>query len=129
MGNNIDPYRSPSEAEAGGSSFESFEGWTNSRLLALFFLPSTLFAGFIGVAWWYRHFRDQTIPEHLGFLALFLIVTSMIAVSLFTAYLNKLRQQSGWGSMVLVSVIYFIAEIFSIFLAFAVVWILASLTS
>jgi len=125
MSNSNDPYRSPSEAEAGGSSFESFEGWTNGRLVALFFLPVTILFAFFVLDLFYHRVLRMTVPDGYGELLGILLISAIIGVSIFAAFLNKDRQQAGWGTMILMTFVYLIAEIFSVFLAIAAIVVLA----
>ncbi len=91
-------------------------------MVALFFLPSIAFVGITILLAANRHFG--VLGQFLGlgsfgFMTIFAVLA--LVVSVFSAHINRCRQQSSQGSFILMILVYLIAQIFALFLTIAVI--------
>ena len=112
MISDTNPYETPDESRANLPTVSRYDGWSNLRLIALFFVPAiVLIATFVVVI--------VIKGNIIMFLGLGLSILLALAVSILSAYIHTSRQTAGKRTLILFSVVYFFAQAFAIFLCLA----------
>lgn len=105
------PYESSDDHDAELKQIPPFSNWTTPRMVALFFLPWLgLFMTLLG------DFLKIPPLVNIGFL---FCGCSALVISIFSARVDQRRQNAGWPTLLLMSLVHLIAQTFSIFLAIA----------
>lgn len=117
MTTDTNPYQAPGEAELTEDGAPRFENWSNSRLVVLFFLPSfILVLALITIRVTHQFILGGVI----------LAVLASIGVSVLSAHIHTVRQESHWGTFALFSFVYLIAQTFALMLSTATLWVLVT---
>jgi|TARA_B110000914_G_scaffold152697_1_gene133954 hypothetical protein len=128
MSRKPNPYQTPEDGDSDQSELQPFQKWNDRRMVALFFLPSIAFAGIIILLVTNRHFGvlGQFLSwGSLGFMTIFAVLA--LVVSVFSAHINRCRQQSSRGSFILMIFVYLIAQVFALFLTIAVIVVIGQI--
>lgn len=110
-----DPYESPDGGDFDLGEIDPFHSWTTRKMVVLFFLPSLgLVISAIG--------GIHMIPLFFigGFIA---CGCGALTVTIFSALVHQRRQSAGWGTFLLMVLVYLIAQIFALFLAIVLITI------
>ncbi|MCX8238769.1 MAG: hypothetical protein OSB05_08115 [Akkermansiaceae bacterium] len=121
MSEEPNPYQAPREGDSDQSDLQPFHGWTDRWMVGLFFLPSLALIGLIGLMVLLGK-AGSPLVSRVGASELMTCFALLgIGVSVFSAYVNKCRQKSGWAGMALMIVVYLIAQIFALFLTVVII--------
>lgn len=119
MSGEPNPYQAPLEGDSDHIDLQPFQGWKDRWMVGIFFLPSLVLTGtvlgffILGSAGLFSKIGAKVILACFALLA--------IGVSVFSAYVNMCRQRSGIGNLILMIVVYLIAQIFALFLTVVVI--------
>ena len=117
MTTDTNPYQAPAETEMVEDGPPRFENWSHSRLVVLFFIPSFI----LGLS-----LISTRITHHFIFGGVGLAILASIGVSVLSAHIHTVRQESHWGTFTLFSFVYLLAQTFALMLCTATLWILVT---